>query len=152
MKTVALKSTILNHCKEVVDEKYRNLLALDKAAQSSANNETKSSAGDKYETGRAMMHLEKERLASQMNEVAKLKKPLEMINPEKVSLSIELGSIVFTAERNYFISVSLGEITVEEQTFFCISPVTPIGNLMLGKQAGESFQFAGKPVNIQQVL
>ncbi|MDW3194150.1 MAG: 3-oxoacyl-ACP synthase [Cytophagales bacterium] len=152
MEGLALKKALLDHCKEVVDEKFHNLIALDKAAQSSANNETKSSAGDKYETGRAMMHLEKERLASQMNEVAKLKKPLEMINPDKESPSVELGSIVHTEDRNYFISVSLGEITVADQIFFCISPVTPIGTLMQGKQTGETFQFAGEAVIIQQVI
>lgn len=151
MEAIALKTALLNHCKEVVDEKYHNLLLLDKAAQSSANNETKSSAGDKYETGRAMMHLEKERLASQMHEVAKLKKPLEMINPEKVSDNIELGSVVFTESRNYFLSVSIGEISVEGQQFFCISPVTPIGKLMLGKRSGDNFQFAGNSVLIKDV-
>ncbi len=151
MEGIALKTALLNHCKGVVDEKYRNLLALDKAAQSSANNETKSSAGDKYETGRAMMHLEKERLASQMHEVAKLKKPLEMINPEKIAEVAELGSVVFTQDRNYYISVSLGAISIEGQKFFCISPVTPIGKLMLGKASGESFQFAGKAVRIQEI-
>lgn len=143
---------MLNHCKEVVDEKYSDLLALDKAAQSSANNETKSSAGDKYETGRAMMHLEKERLASQMHEVAKLKKPLELINPEKICDVVELGSAVFTEDRNYYISVSLGEIPIDDQPFFCISPVTPIGKLMLGKKTGETFQFAGKAVLIREIL
>lgn len=152
MEAIALKTALLNHCKEVVDEKYRNLLALDKAAQSSANNETKSSAGDKYETGRAMMHLEKERLASQMHEVAKLRKPLEMINPEKVSDAVELGSVVFTKDRNYYISVSLGEIVVDDQQFFCISPVTPIGKLISGKRNGETFLFAGKAVIIQEVI
>lgn len=151
MEGIALKTALLRHCKEVVEEKYRNLLALDKAAQSAANNETKSSAGDKYETGRAMMHLEKERLASQMNEVVKLKKPLEMINPDKVSIAVELGSVVVTDERNYFISVSLGEMTFRQQTFFCISPVTPIGKLMQGKKVGDSFQFAGKSVIIREV-
>ena len=151
MKDIGFKTALLNHCKEIVDEKYRNLLALDKAVQSSANNETKSSAGDKYETGRAMMHLEKERLASQMNELAKFKKPLEMINPEKVSGIVELGSLVITGDRNYFIAVSLGEVSLDDQTFFCISPVTPIGKLMLGKRAGESFTFAGKSVGIKEV-
>ncbi len=152
MEAIALKTALLNHCKEVVDEKYGNLLALDKAAQSSANSETKSSAGDKYETGRAMMHLEKERLASQMHEVSKLRKPLEMINPEKIAPVVELGSIVYTDSRNYFLSVSLGDIKIDGKQFFCISPVTPIGKLLMGKQIGGSFQFAGQSVHIQEVF
>ena len=104
-----------------MDKRFHELLALDKAAQQSANNETKSSAGDKYETGRAMMHLEKERLARQMIEVAKLRKPLEMINPEKIESTVALGSIVTTENRNYFLSVSLGEVELEEEKYFCIS-------------------------------
>lgn len=151
MEAIALKKALLTHCKEVVDERYHNLLALDKAAQSSANNETKSSAGDKYETGRAMMHLEKERLAVQMHEVAKMKKPLDLINAERVSNKVELGSIVFTVERNYFISISLGPISIEEAQFFCISPVTPIAKQLMGKVAGEALQFGGETIEIEKI-
>ena len=41
-------------------------------AQESANAEEKSSAGDKYETGRAMMQIERDKAAQQLNESMKL--------------------------------------------------------------------------------
>jgi hypothetical protein len=41
-------------------------------AQQSANEETKSSAGDKYETGREMMQQETDRNQAQLNEANKL--------------------------------------------------------------------------------
>ena len=67
----------------LINEKIRELESADKEAQRAANNETKSSAGDKYETGRAMMHLEKERIASQMTNWLKLLKAIKQVDPQK---------------------------------------------------------------------
>lgn len=151
MEPVELKKKLLTHCKEVVEQRYQDLLHLDRSAQQAANEETKSSAGDKYETGRAMMHLEKERLAAQMSEVSKLRKPLELINPEKISEEISLGSLVLTEKSSYFISVSLGEVTVDGGNFFCISPVTPIARLLMASKVGAIVSFANQTFKIEEV-
>lgn len=99
-----------------------------------------------------MMHLEKERLAGQMNEVSKLRKPLEMINPEKLLSEIGLGSIVYTDQRNYFISVSLGEMAVENEVFYCVSPVTPIARSMMNKKTGDQISFANQTFKVQDTF
>lgn len=135
-----------------MEQKFHDLRQLEQSAQQAANTETKSSAGDKYETGRAMMHLEKERLAGQMNEVSKLRKPLEMINPEKLLSEIGLGSIVYTDQRNYFISVSLGEMAVENEVFYCVSPVTPIARSMMNKKTGDQISFANQTFKVQDTF
>lgn len=132
----------------MVDQRIGVIEKALKNAQEAANQETKSSAGDKYETGRAMMHLEKEKLAGQMSEVLKMKKALDLINADKTYDKVELGALVATAQAQYYISASVGKIEVNGQTIFAISPAAPIGQQLLGKTVGDSIQFAGKAMEI----
>lgn len=83
-------------------------------AQLAANEETKSSAGDKYETGRAMMQLEIEKQSVQLAEAMKLKHVLSQINPEKTTETIQSGSLVFTDQGNFYISISAGKLIWKE--------------------------------------
>lgn len=54
-----------------VEERIQHLqLALDDAMQATAD-DSKSTAGDKHETSRAMAHLEQEKLGSQFSEALK---------------------------------------------------------------------------------
>ena len=122
-----------------------------KNAQEAANQETKSSAGDKYETGRAMMHLEKEKLSGQMSEVLKMKQALDMISADKTYETAALGAYVRTAQAQYFISASVGKIDLNGQAVFAISPVSPIGQQLLDKKAGDTLRFGGKAIEILEV-
>ena len=49
-------------------------------AKESRDNETKSTAGDKYETGRAMVQFELEKNKVQLNKAIQLKNELSQIN------------------------------------------------------------------------
>lgn len=111
--------------------------------QQAANQETKSSAGDKYETGRAMMHLEKEKLSAQLAEAMKMKQALDKIDPDKVLDKVELGAVVTTTSANYFIAASLGKIEIGGVIWFAVSPATPVGQKLLGKKSGDSFVIGG---------
>lgn len=118
--------------------------------QAAANNESKSSAGDKYETGRAMMHLEQGKLTSMLNQILKQEKVLREINPSTSKSKVELGSLVKTQETTFFISVSLGVIDTEPKVL-CISPVSPLGQVMEGKSQGDEVTFNGKKYLIEEV-
>lgn len=150
-KMLEIKIQLFSHCSALVSERISNIEEAMRNAQASANEETKSSAGDKYETGRAMMHLEKEKLSSQLQEVSKMKMALDQINPEKKQVSVELGSLVLTSAAQYFIAVSLGQIKIDGEAYFAISPASPIGRSMFGKAKGEAFEFAGKQVQILEI-
>ena len=146
------KAKLYDSCLKLVDERVAHIEDAMRNAQASANEETKSSAGDKYETGRAMMHLEKEKLATQLSEVSKMKMGLSQINIDKRNVQVELGALAITASAKYFLSVSLGQIKVEEGVYFAISPASPIGRAMLGKKKGDSFEFGGKQINLLDVF
>ena len=60
-----LKQNIYSQCLLILNQKIEELNSALATATESANNETKSSAGDKHETARAMMQLEQEKLSLQ---------------------------------------------------------------------------------------
>lgn len=122
-----------------------------KSAQDSANAEGKSTAGDKYDTARAMSHRERDLYAKQLAESLHLKKILDGIDVSKSTTTIESGSLVETSLGNYFMSVGLGLIKLKAITVFALSPISPIGKLVLGKIKGESVIFNGKKIEILNV-
>ncbi|WP_394337938.1 3-oxoacyl-ACP synthase [Flavivirga eckloniae] len=120
--------------------------------QVSLTSETKSSAGDKHETGRAMLQLEREKVGNQLAEVQKVKETLSKIDVFKTLEVVGLGSVVYTVQANYFIAVSVGKLIVDDVTFYAISPNTPIGKLLIGKGVGEEVGFREQKFIIDQII
>lgn len=136
-----LKVELINFCANLVDKKLETIKLAMAQAREGANNETKSSAGDKHETGRAMMQFEQEKLSQQLLEAEKMKDQLAKINFEIVSETIRMGSLVATNRGNYFLSVALGKIEIEKQTVFIISHQAPLTTQLLGKKLNDTFVF-----------
>ena len=120
-------------------------------AQSSANEETKSSAGDKYETGRAMMQLEIEQNSAQLAETLKLKEVLAKVYIDKPTQKVDDGSLVITNQGNFFMAISVGQVVIDDKTFLVIASESPIGAKLKGLKAGESLSFNNKTYKIEQV-
>ncbi|PZU85717.1 MAG: hypothetical protein DI529_09555 [Chryseobacterium sp.] len=131
------KAELIRIIHNKLSEKIQNLEKLIAETRAS-NNDTKSSMGDKYETGREMLQQEINNLQIQLNEVLKQQDFLKTILI-KSSDKAEKGAIVKTDRGLFFISVSLGEITFENQKIICISPESPLAKVMNGKQKGETF-------------
>lgn len=134
-----------------VDQRAQNLQDSLIDALDSTANETKSTAGDKHETGRAMAQLEQEKIGSQIAEITKLKEILFRIQPEKNHSKIELGSLVTTSNGIFFISIGIGAFPFEGKSVFCITPMAPVCQLLLGKQVGEQVEWQGKKIEINRV-
>jgi transcription elongation GreA/GreB family factor len=124
-------------------------------AQQSANQETKSSSGDKYETGRAMAQLEIEKASGQLAEARKLLQVLERVHAGQASDTVRMGSIVFTSQGNYFIAIPAGKLVPEQvrdgADWFAISASSPLGAVLIGCKSGERVVFHGKEMLITQV-
>lgn len=138
-----------------LSEKIQNFEKLIAETRAS-NNDTKSSMGDKYETGREMLQQEINNLQVQLNEVLKqqdfLKTSFDKLRMTKKFDKAEKGAIVKTEQGLFFISVSLGEINFDNQKIICISPESPLAKAMNGKQKGEVFSLnnmSQKIVDIQ---
>ncbi|WP_027879380.1 GreA/GreB family elongation factor [Mesoflavibacter zeaxanthinifaciens] len=152
MKTQNIKTQLLQLCNQSLETRLQSVLAVIEDIKQSLQSETKSSAGDKHETGRAMLQLEREKAGHQLAEIEKTKQILSKINTELTSKNIGLGSVVFTTTSNYFISISAGEIKVESEVFYAISANTPIGQLLLGKSVGDKVTFRNMSFKITEIL
>ena len=147
-----IKIKLHQKCLEVVDSRIAEYKKRTEEFQQAANLETKSSAGDKYETGRAMMQLEKDKIAEQLSEVLKLKKVLDQIDVNKVYSVAELGALVETDKGIYYISTSLGKVSFEGGDYFCLSPVAPFGKALIGKEVNDAVIFNSMTSKIRAIV
>ena len=131
------KSEILNIIHQKLSEKIDHLEYLI-AETRAANNETKSSMGDKYETSREMVQQEINNLQIQLNENIRVRNSLKSIsvNPHQ---NVGLGSLVETDKGFFYIAVSLGIIDYEKNKIFLISPESLLAQAMNGKTENEAF-------------
>ncbi len=151
MANASVKAQLLQKCLQLINANLTEIKHAMEVAQEAANEETKSSVGDKFETGRAMMQLEQEKLMGQLNEALQMKQALEQIDPTKLHLQIGHGTLVKAETGNYFLTVGLGKVMLENEAFFVISPASPIGQLIAGKKAGDTFSFRDKSTKILSV-
>ena len=145
------KEALLTHCKSFVDKRLQTVEAIISDNQKALQSETKSSAGDKHETGRAMLQLEMEKAGQQLAGINLMKATLAKINIDKTSTIAHLGSIVFTEKVNYFLSISAGKLTIENDDFFAVSVFSPIGRLLLGKQENDRVLFKNTEIKIIKI-
>lgn len=138
-------------CLQLLEQKIAIAKQGMEEAQASANNETKSSAGDKYETGRAMSQRERDLHARQLAELMNMKKTLATIDPDKTSSKVELGALVETETASFYISAGLGAIQIEEKQVMAISAISPIAQILLGKTAGHTFEWMKKKSSILKI-
>ena len=151
-QTLNIKQKLYNKCIQFVNTRLNIINKTIQEIQESLTTETKSSAGDKHETGRAMLQLEREKIGHQLAETQKLKETLSKITPSELSTTISLGSVVYTSQNNYFIAVSAGEIQVNKIFYYAISVNTPIGKLLIGKTAEDEVCFRELNIKILEVL
>ncbi len=121
-------------------------------ARKASENDTKSSAGDKYETGRAMMQQEIDLNSRQLLEARKLQALLQQINADTTHNIAQTGSLVATNQGNFYLAVGFGALFIDGKKYFAISTVSPIGLQLKGKKAGESFVLNSKQFEILSVL
>ena len=148
---MSLKHLLYKQCNLYVEKREQTVITIISSAQKALTSETKSSAGDKHETGRAMLQLEMEKAGQQLQGINQMKETLAKINIEKSSEIAHLGSIVSTNKISYYLSISAGQLTIESNTYFAISISSPIGRLLLGKKVGDSFTFNNNEMLITSV-
>jgi len=138
-----IKQELLQQLHSLVDEKITTAQSMIDTAKESKNNETKSTAGDKYETGRAMMQAEQEKSEVRLSEAQRLKAILGTIDIDTLPTTIQLGSLVTTDRGSYFVSIGLGRLRVGGSVYYSLSPAAPIGQLLMGKKVNDTIDYNG---------
>ena len=146
------KEVVYTHCCDILKERIREAQRGIDAAQQDSNSETKSSAGDKYETGRAMAQLEKERHARRKAMLEDMLLRLRQIGCSPSTQSATEGSMVCTNRGVYFISIGIGSIVFESQTYHCLSQDSPFGEALLDLEVGDEVDFREVSHEIVRIL
>jgi hypothetical protein len=124
---------------------------LDELKESSTN-ETKSSAGDKYETALAMIHIEQENTNQQLKEALKQKILFSKIDPAVITEKIINGSLIKTNKGYFFLSLALGKTIVDGISVIALSPYSPLGQKLVGLRENDSVQMNGIHYIIENVV
>ena len=152
MLPIKIKQALLNSCKEFVNKRLQTVEEIISSNQKALQSETKSSAGDKHETGRAMLQLEMEKASQQLEGISVMNQILSKIDVSKSSKIAHLGSIISTEKANYFLSISAGQLLLDNKNYFAISVSSPIGKLLLGKKENDEVFFNGNLIKIKAIV
>ncbi|WBX98435.1 hypothetical protein [Chryseobacterium gambrini] len=131
------KSKILEAVKSRIAEKIQKLEKLIEETRAS-NNDTKSSMGDKYETGREMLQQEINNLQRQLNESLNQQSIVQKISSDPSS-KVQNGALVKTDKGLFYISASAGEIVIDHQKIMTISTESPLAKAMHGLSENQNF-------------
>ena len=149
---MASKQFLFDFCQSFIEDRVARIQSNIRSVQEALLSETKSSAGDKHETGRSMLQLEREKLGQQLAEAEKIVQILAKVPLKNSAATIGLGSLVKTTTGTYYMAISAGACKVLGDTVYCISPRTPMGQLLLTKSVGDTINFNGNEIAILEVL
>lgn len=146
------KEEVKSICIQLIEARVQTATDAMEQAQEAANSEEKSSAGDKYETGRAMSQRERDMNAMQLKEAKLELILLYSIVVDKIYKQVESGSVIKTKDKTYFVATGLGSIKVNEEKIYVLSPKAPLALHFIGKRIGEVFQFNGNEFEILEIF
>lgn len=138
---ITFKNSLREFCQSHLKQRIEVAKTIIDNAQQSANNEEKSSAGDKYETARAMNHLEKEMYTRQLAENLKELSLLHNINTNVLYDTAVAGTVVQCNGLSFFIAAGLGKQVVNGQQIIFLSPHAPLAKALLLKKTGDELDF-----------
>tara|TARA_Y100000996_G_scaffold407505_1_gene385184 strand:+ start:417 stop:860 length:444 start_codon:yes stop_codon:yes gene_type:complete len=147
-----VKKKILNFINRFLEDKIDlvkqelNSLHVDK------NKITKSSAGDKFETGRSLIQIEIDKLDNQYSIIKNQINTVNQIIKEKKEKVCSFGSIVETKKALYYLSIGLGRHVIDKKEVLLISLSSPIGKLLIGRKVGDNFIFNGREDTITKII
>lgn len=117
-------------------------------AKESRDSDTKSSAGDKFETGREMMQREMDKLSALVDNTLNSIAKLDRLTDLPAAVVISEGSLVVTDLETYYISIGYGKL----DAVYAISIESPLGIELKGKKVGERIEMRGRKITIKSIL
>jgi transcription elongation GreA/GreB family factor len=146
-----MKQRLWKYCFDSVGARMAEINAQLNELRAGAESEGKSSAGDKHETGRAMMHLEQEQLQKQLGEFQAQIQQLLSIRQHDATPHVHAGSLVTTEKGTFYIAIGLGKINFENENIFVISPASPLAKAFLGKKLHDTLTFGVVNYKVEKI-
>jgi len=146
------KRAIRQACFDMLQSKLAALEKRIQEAQAAASEDSKSSAGDKYETSREMVKQEIEKASTQLRHFRRMEEVLRQLDAARAVDTVDFGSLVQSNEGIYYFSVSLGKVPVDDRTtIYALSITSPLGKALQGKREGEQVSFRGRTIAIESL-
>ena len=146
------KKRFINELKNHLDEKIIESRKHLNSVIESRNSETKSTAGDKHETSRAMAQREIDMLQLQVNNLLQQKIEINQIDFETDNNKVGLGNLVITDIGTFLLSIAIGKIETSGGSCFAISIDSPMARVLLNKSNGDSVELNGRNILIQEII
>jgi transcription elongation GreA/GreB family factor len=143
-KKSEIHSNLRSILEKTLDEARREYVL----AKESRDSDTKSSAGDKFETGREMMQREMDKLSALVDNTLNSIAKLDRIADLPASAVISEGSLVETDQDTYYISIGYGKL----EAAYAISIESPLGIELKGKKVGDRVEMRGRIITIKSIL
>lgn len=138
---ILFKNTLKQLCLTLIEKRMAVVKQAIKNAQQGANSEEKSSAGDKYETGRAMGHLEIDMYNRQLAATVVELSNLQLVDIHSLNKTVASGTFVRCEHISFFIAAGLGKQIKDGEIIFFLSPHAPVAKSLTAKKAGDHFIF-----------
>lgn len=149
--SLSIKQQLIAQLDRILSAKLEALAASISSTQESRDSDTKSSAGDKFETSREMAQIELNNLENQAEKTARMLNELKQIKTTSTA-TIGYGSLVNTNHGAYFLSIPYGKLQLDGTTYYVISMASPIGQQLNGKTTEDTFVFNGQNYRVTQVI
>jgi len=147
-----IKEKLKDYCITHTEQRIQEIVLGMDQAQESLVSDTKSSAGDKYETSREMIQQDLTRYQGQLLQAKNDLNALQQLSLKQEVPHIVVGSLIITDRARYFIAISLGRVSIDGTDFMVISVSSPIGQLFKGKVVGDSINFNGAAQQILSIV
>ena len=147
----AIKESLLVACRQYVDQRIANAQQAIASANEAATGDTKSSAGDKFETTREMMQQEIARNQGLLGDAQRMEQLLAALDTRPHTGPSKLGSLIATNRGIFFLAISIGQLAVAGTSYWVVSTASPVGQLLVGREAGQAFVFNGVSYKINRV-
>ena len=149
---MAWKQALKAACTHLLHIRVTNIEQAMLEARESANSEEKSSAGDKYETSRAMGHLAQEMQSKQLEDAKQELDQVNRLNTSVISTSAVTGAVIICTDLIFYISIGLGNTEIGEHKVMLLSPKAPIAAALHQKKKGDTFVLNKKEIEILDIF
>jgi len=147
-----IKRILFDHCESYIRERIETATQALSDNREALLQDSKSSAGDKFETTREMLQQEIIRNESLLEETKTMQASLGQIDLEQPFTDIQNGCLVKTNLGVFFLAMALGKTTHQHKDYFIISINSPLGVAFRGKRAGDQVSFNGMHYKIEEIV
>lgn len=138
------RGDLIEQCRRGLEDRRRGYLSELASLDEAAARETKSSAGDKYETAREMIAQSRNVIGRALGEAeAGLSALDRMAAAPAAGATVGFGSLVETSQGWCLVGASLGMIAWEGEDVKTLTLASPLGQVLKGKSAGDKVPWRG---------